>query len=129
MISLRTLNAATAQEVFDQVVNHLLTQNKRSTSFSNKIEVCAYRGTAGRKCAAGCLISDEEYDPLLEGKLWTGVIEHFKPKGLDVYSHTNLIGKLQGIHDCNGDETAWEHKLKALAKEENLKFNWTGSTE
>lgn len=54
----------TNQEIFDKVVTHLLTQNKRSTAFSGS---CQYRGQNGAMCAVGCLITDEVYDSKFEG--------------------------------------------------------------
>jgi hypothetical protein len=56
MITLETLPQATAQEVFDQVATHLLTQRQRSTTKGN----CAYRGDDGLKCAAGCLLGPDD---------------------------------------------------------------------
>jgi len=41
MITLKTLPQATAQEVFDQVARHLLTQGKKSISENN--QYCMYR--------------------------------------------------------------------------------------
>ena len=69
MITLKTLGKATAQEVFDQVATHLLTQNERSLDGAS----CSYRNCDGLKCAAGCLISDDEYDNQMEGIDWRGV--------------------------------------------------------
>jgi len=58
----------TAQDVFDQVATHLLTQKERAlVSVANKNVRCAYRGVDGRKCAVGCLIADEDYNPAMEG--------------------------------------------------------------
>ena len=74
MITLKTLPQATAQEVFDQVAKHLLTQMKKSVakraaeSASDSKDYCMYRGFDGTKCAAGCLISDDEYKPEFEQK-------------------------------------------------------------
>ena len=61
MITLKTLPQATAQEVFDQVTQHLLKQGKAARSGTG---ACRYRvETRGEilKCAAGCLIADDEY--------------------------------------------------------------------
>lgn len=53
------------QEVFDKVVNHLLTQNQKSIDESSQ---CMYRGINGLMCAVGCLIPDEFYNKDLELK-------------------------------------------------------------
>lgn len=70
MITLATLPSATEKEVFDQVSDHLLSQKIRSM----KDGVCLYRMSDGRKCAAGCLISDDEYNEEIEGKSWYDLV-------------------------------------------------------
>lgn len=93
MITLKTLEQATAQEVFDQVALHLLTQGERSI---NEEGNCAYRGRMGLKCAGGCLIGDDEYDERMENKSWNSgrMAEFGVPK-----AHKQLILSLQVIHD------------------------------
>ena len=51
-------------EVIATVRAHLLQQNAKSI---NRYGRCLYRGPEGRKCAIGCLIPDEKYDPAFEG--------------------------------------------------------------
>ena len=67
MITLATLEQATAQQVFTQVKNHLLKQNEKSMING----ICAYRGSNGLQCAAGCLMSDEEANKLRKVSLGT----------------------------------------------------------
>lgn len=50
------------QEIFDTVSVHLLTQNEKSQE-SSFYSSCLYRGPNGTKCAVGCLIKDEFYQP------------------------------------------------------------------
>jgi len=50
MITLATLHLASAQEVFTQVKNHLLSQNRKSLLSK---DICGYRGQYGTACAAG----------------------------------------------------------------------------
>ena len=60
MITLKTLPQATAQEVFDQITQHLLQQGKAAKSVTG---ACRYRIETAEgilKCAAGCLIADDE---------------------------------------------------------------------
>lgn len=57
-ITLSNLHEATAQQVFDQAALHLLTQNRKSKEDTK----CAYRTKEGLRCAAGCFISEEEYE-------------------------------------------------------------------
>ena len=89
MITLATLPQATAQEVFDQMATHLLTQNEKSAGY-------LFRYRLGRlKCAAGCLISDDEYKKSWEGRDWDTLVNlNEAPK-----AHTDLILELQRIHD------------------------------
>ena len=52
----------TQQQIFDKVATHLLTQGAKSMMG----DTCRYRGSNGAKCAVGCLIKDDHYDPILE---------------------------------------------------------------
>lgn len=111
MITLKTLPHATAQEVFDQVKNHLLQQNEKA--YSNDTG-CVYRSN-NLKCAAGCLISDSEYDVKFENESWTSlVLSNRVPE-----KHRALITELQITHD-DYDVENWERRLKHIAKENNL---------
>jgi hypothetical protein len=118
MITLKTLPNATKQEVFDQVASHLLKQMKHSKRHSG---ACAYRGTHELKCAAGCLIADDEYmvkfDNGCNGISWTELVK----AGLVPVSHKDLIVTLQDIHDCY-EPVSWEERLKLLAEKEGLEF-------
>ena len=117
MITLATLPTATAQEVFDQVVNHLRQQGEKSL---NKNGVCCYRHTDVdkiTKCAAGCLISDEEYDQeLMEKTMWRPASHSWIPE-----EHESLICDLQIIHDgCDVDD--WEDRFELLAGRHGLNY-------
>lgn len=111
-ITLATLPQATAQEVYSQVRKHLLTQGIQSMI---EFHGCQYRGPDGLKCAAGCLVSDEEYQPEMEGKVWEYVV-HQK---IAPIAHMELISELQTIHDMK-DPASWEHCLNKLAADFNL---------
>jgi len=117
MITLKTLPDATAQEVFDQVKNHLLTQNAKSEQFYSTGEspVCKYRH-GELKCAAGCLIGDDEYKASMdESGGWDVLMRH----GDVPHNHAQLIIRLQNIHD--GCEPAdWPKALSNLATELGL---------
>ena len=58
------------RQVFKQVAQHLLDQNKRAEYFArvDEEDSCRYHMDGGIKCAVGCLISDEHYDETLEGR-------------------------------------------------------------
>lgn len=116
MITLATLDKATAQQVFDQVATHLLTQNKKSTR-RNNISYCMYRGADGLKCAAGCLISDAEYTPEMEWKGWGNLIG----SGIvPTTQHQQLVYRLQELHD---DYTAKQWKKELIEVAERFKLN------
>lgn len=114
-ITLVTLPQATAQEVFDQVKEHLLTQKVQSkTSFG-----CAYRGDGGLMCAAGCLIGEGEYVPHMDNEYdsaWSTLVS----EGVVPKDHQTLIQSLQNIHDGSPDD--WVDELKELADTLNLKY-------
>lgn len=113
-ITLATLPDATAQQVFDQVAVHLLTQNKRCESEEDDLgdARCVYRGEDGLRCAAGCLIADEEYDSdRMEGHGWVVMA---KTKGIVPTRHCDLIQRLQGVHDSFAPE-GWEARLRHIA--------------
>jgi hypothetical protein len=112
VITLKTLPQATAQEVFDQVARHLLTQNAKAEIIHLLgRHKCVYRDRNGLKCAAGCLIGEDEYKPEFdENGAWLNIIETF---GLPE-DHKDLIVQLQGIHDTVEVEL-WKRHLDNLA--------------
>jgi hypothetical protein len=106
-ITLATLPEATAAEVFNFVAHHLLTQFAMSAEESR----CRYR-IGNLKCAAGCLISDDEYDKDYESISWTGL-----SKGnLVPAKHSLLIQDLQQIHDGDDSPKRWPERIEKLAK-------------
>lgn len=103
----------TAQEVFDIVAGHLLTQNAKSIE-SDK-PYCLYRSRDGKKCAAGCLIPDAHYNPDMEGYNWIELIDNYSfPKDYEM-----LIPSLQSIHDGH-PPSEWKKQLKSLANDYEL---------
>lgn len=124
MITLKTLPQASAQEVFDQIKNHLLSQNKKCGEKGSYLfqDDCYYRlfdneSQKVLKCAAGCLISDEEYKEKFEKNSWEELIDEFGfPK-----KHKLLIIALQVIHD-NYKVEEWEEALKTAAVRFSLKY-------
>ena len=113
MITLATLHEATEQEVFDQVALHLLNQGERSNDVDGSI--CMYKGAGGLQCAAGCLISDEEYSNTLEGSDWDMLVMQNRIPN----HHRKLIGALQAIHDSQ-KISDWVPSLTELADEFKL---------
>lgn len=115
MITLETLKDATPQEVLDQAVNHLLTQNVKCVDSGNYS--CMYR-LGQLKCVAGCFIGDDEYEPEMELIPWKDLII----AGIVPAYHDELIMSLQTIHD-NSSPMMWRQKLQELAVDFKLKFN------
>lgn len=123
MITLKTLCQVTAQEVFDQVARHLLQQNQVS---QGKRGDCMYRAYLDNdvvlKCAAGCLIADDEYLPIMDtassGTSWDSLIQD----DLVPSCHAELIMQLQNLHDTV-EPDKWLMRLEFLASEWGLHLN------
>ncbi len=120
--TIENLTEVSAQDVFDTVATHLLTQNKKCQAFSivDDIYVCTYRNGEGLKCAAGCLIPDHLYSKDLEGRGWGRLHAVFPDIISD--SHMALITRLQGVHDSYDPED-WVYCLGDVADTFDLKFN------
>ncbi|MBS7458845.1 hypothetical protein [Coralloluteibacterium stylophorae] len=91
-ITLATLPAATAQEVFDQVARHLMTQGEPAMNADGSS--CVYHAADGLMCAAGCLIAPEEMRTDWEGRSWDSATRRGAPE-----AHVGLIERLQTVHD------------------------------
>jgi hypothetical protein len=108
----------TLQEIFNIVSAHLLNQGQKSVSNG----ICMYRGPNGLKCAAGCLIPDEEYNPEFESNRWNVLVDD----GLIQNKFKTEIVALQEIHDYapkNDPEQCviqWKTKLIEFANEYKL---------
>lgn len=115
MVTLKTLEQSTPQQVFDHVATHLLTQNKRST---NKNRDCLYKSPEGLKCAAGCIIADDEYNEKMEDVVWRMLVR----REVVPEAHMELISDLQYCHD-DYEPRIWKRKLKEIAKYHNLSIS------
>jgi hypothetical protein len=128
-ITLANLATATAQEVFDHIVSHLRDQNEQSVIEEGSNSGCKYRyvTTTGKilRCAAGCLIADNEYReefdkpkyPYEKGTSWPSIVRRFNLPTI----HTYLIFDLQKVHD-NYEVELWELEFKHVAKSHGLKY-------
>lgn len=109
----------TAQKIFDTVINHLLQQGVPALNYNyDAAPSCRYRTRYGLKCAVGCLISDDAYDPLMEGKnvaiegpfvdlLNWWIEEHYG-------SHRKLLRDLQFLHDSEQASSPGEWQTAIL---------------
>ena len=121
------------QEMFDKVAIHLLTQNKKAIKvLKNEYtglddNMCVYRNDAGEKCAAGCLIPDELYDPKFEGMNTSAYdLQHvWATIGIDMIHDLALLNKLQKIHDTY-TPSKWHRQLEIVAVEFKLNTNALG---
>jgi len=104
MIDIKTCSA---REVFDYVKHHLLMQGEPCIGADNDF---AYRSEL-LSDPGGCLLSDEQYSPLMEGKTWSLLAKD----GWVPSEHKELINNLQIIHDVHEVED-WEEKLNELEK-------------
>lgn len=114
-ITLANLKDSNAQEVFEFVAHHLLTQ-KEQCMINGK---CAYRGENGLKCAVGCIIADEEYDEIFDKSYGSAIACLVRDEKIKVDKHLELLQKLQGIHD-GYPVFLWKAKLKNLADNEGI---------
>lgn len=120
VITLANLSESTKQEVFDHVAKHLITQGKRSFYLEDSSPFCAYRGEENTMCAAGCLMTDEEYKLEFEDKSWKLLVE----EGFVPSAHMQFIYNLQFIHDSTSSWSDIKTSLKNFADCNELKFNF-----
>lgn len=86
----------TRQEIFDTVVRHLYSMPHRAMLKGN----CAYRSDDGLKCAVGCLIPDEIYDPKMETfDILRLMVEWETLPAFFCSENIGLLIKLQSAHD------------------------------
>ena len=95
------------KEIFEHVVAHLRKQNCKSVLPAPQSS-CAYHGPGGLMCAVGCLIADDEYNPVYEGNdvdqlcdpglfidapgISVSMLERLGP-------HIDMLTHLQNLHD------------------------------
>lgn len=127
------------QEVFDTTINHLYTQQERSTKSGTG---CAYRGEGGKTCAVGYHIPDSMYIPEMDsmyealkidrdidGLSAKDICKHF-PNHVPSYffEMQDLLTDLQVFHDNteNGfsvTDTYQLRKLNVIAEDHGLEFD------
>jgi len=113
-MNLDTIKLLSAQAVFDHVASHLLLQMSKSQSCRNNFRECLYR-SGDLMCAAGCLISDNEYTFEIEGQDWNQLVA----KGYAPKEHMELICDLQDMHD-SCDPADWREALTRVAADHGL---------
>lgn len=116
------------QGIYDKIVNHLRKQGKPSIDLTG---YCAYRGTDGLSCAVGCLISDDAYNPDIEGdsarssKVEEALIASGIPMNIPKVSI--FLHEMQKIHDglpyADQDMPLVEDSFKGVCKAFNLEYS------
>ncbi len=126
-ISTENLADATAQEVFNHVAHHLLTQNVKAGEKVDWSFVCLYKDGRNNKCAAGCLIPDELYTKEMEDRPWFSTGENSLGKrGMCQEfgfpdNHSGLINNLQEVHDAYSP-AGWKDRLSNVAVLNGLSY-------
>lgn len=127
------------QEIFDTVVNHLFTQIWPSSDRNHG--GCYYRRMTDHagmlKCAAGVLISDEDYRPAMDNQnvntSFMTIVSKNKHLPQWMHLHADLIERLQQFHDRrNFGKFEFDNRdlfgtfacdLQKIATEFDLEFN------
>lgn len=119
-VTLSNLEQSSAQEVFDWVAYNLLKQNQVSKIVypGDHRSFCAYRGDNGNKCAAGWLMSDDEYKPEFEQHSWLTL----SYRKIVPDAHLRLVRSLQDIHDGTPPRK-WKCGLSNLANDRGFDQN------
>lgn len=112
------------EEIVKTVLTHLRSMKTRSVIPEHPdtgVSQCVYRNADGNKCAVGCLIPDELYDPVMEGGTLAQQL-HVMPESLkSLFSrHLGVLMELQIIHDNSRN---WdENGLKPVILEDWEKY-------
>lgn len=108
------MNYLTNQEIFNKVAEHLITQNNKSI---NDDGYCKYHSNDGLKCAVGCLITSENYNPDIEGESVISLKDILK--NIDFKNSSTLLVELQKTHD-NYSVSRWKERLISIGDFYNL---------
>lgn len=123
----------TAQEAYDQIVEYF---SRPEARLGHEGGQGRYRTSDGRKCAVGCLIDDEHYDPEWDTGEYSGgvnsllVTSRSMRAAFDLplrrqdedekYKFANFLSDAQMKHDAARSVDSFLVTLKALAHEYGL---------
>lgn len=103
------------QQIFNKVWNHFIVEDNGPSILSNEDgrARCSYRSPDGNKCAAGVIISDDDYDPEMEGIRVMQLVEKFNVPDY-MTKHAYFIDLLQQSHDniAQGPLEEFRDKMK-----------------
>lgn len=116
------------QEIFDKVLNHMRNQKLPAR---NNGSCVYYDETTNRKCAIGCLIPTEQYDPMFDTAIFchvgvnVTVQKALENVGIKINEDMlEFLDQLQLIHD--GIESPWsiiqESEMKEVAEKHSLNY-------
>ena len=117
------------QETFDTVVAHLRRQRAKAEirGSSPGEKICVYRAPDGKRCAAGCLIPDDRYEPSFEYTVVGGTEATHNNRAnavtllMEELGHDiNLVKALQSVHD-DAEVAQWEGRLEQIAEDFGLR--------
>src|SRR5690606_27316629 len=107
----------TIGDLIDYVEAHLVEQGCQARDEGSP--VCAYRGANGTSCAVGCLITDEHYDPAIEGSsvndVHVAAVEASLGRRLS-YVAIEVLRGLQYIHDSHLPNV-WPDRVAVLRED------------
>ena len=130
------------QEILNRVTVHLYRQGKQAKKpMEDGGNFCLYRAPDGSKCAVGCLIPDELYDPSFENNS-ADFFFYSEPEvgtAMNINIHDKmslrLLNRLQSIHDNSQNwqnfnnssydefKSSWfGYKIAGIVEEFNLTF-------
>jgi len=118
----------TPQELFDTVLTAIREQGRPSMDINGR---CQYRGPNGLKCAAGQLIPDEKYKPVMDSDTLNGFGRDFIKRYQldDLEPHVDLIWYMQAAHDEAAKQFSvdflpyFENKMAKVAGRFGLKYD------
>jgi hypothetical protein len=119
------------QETFDPVVAHLRCQQAKAQIPGLTLGefMCVYRAPDGKRCAAGALIPDDRYDPVLEYTAVGGTdrAHDYRTNSVtllieELGHDIELVKALQAVHD-DAAVAAWETKLQQVAADFGLRYS------
>lgn len=97
------MKCQTKQEVFNRVITHLVSQGQQSVNVDG---LCLYHSPSGTSCAVGCLISEEDYSPSMEGADVGYIVRKYENLQW-MQQFGELLDDLQDLHDVDGN---WDNQ-------------------
>jgi len=128
------MNFMTEQEIFNHVLDHIVEQGQPARDSE---ESCMYLTASGLKCAVGCLIKPQYYNPIFEGETVSvafvispekcELLAALKLSGVDAENKSvnNLLSKIQTAHDTSSYHNfveEFKESMRDIAEESGLEM-------